>query len=187
MRILLGFLLAVAAIFFAQGPWISMDDLFLIDKTRSWSRTQGTVTKADINVIADKNFQVFKQDAAAPNLVVSYSASGEQLTSTRPWIGADHIAYSLSRDVIGPSITYKGQLLADYISDNYKPQQRVEVFFDPYEPTNAVLEHTDNAWQLYAGLFLRLALVVGLLFYAASTAGAWVLVLAAVGHFALTL
>lgn len=187
MRILLGFILAVAAIFFAQGPWISMDDLFLIDKTRSWSRAQGTVTKADINVISDKNFQFFKQDAAAPNLVVSYSTGGETLTSTRPWIGSDHIAYSLSHDVIGPAITYKGQLLADYIAENYKPMQRVEVFFDPYNPTNAVLEHTDNSMHLYAGLFLRLALVAGLLFYAAATAGPWVLVVAALGHFALTI
>ena len=105
-------------------------------QTRSWPSTEGVVLRAGVTQTAEEEGPTVVL-GYVPDISFQYTVGGRVYQAETPWLDSE-TPYA-TKDYRRARLR-RSQLLVDYVAEHYHPKQRVEVYYNPENPQDAILE-----------------------------------------------
>lgn len=131
-----------------------------------WSYTTGQVIRSGVTYAAKPYLFIFERVGYRPNIQYAYSVDGQNYTGHIHWYDNNTI-YSRN-DHSRHSNLYKGMLIQEYVARYYPVNKTVSVIYNPYKPSESVLEISDYTTanlQYFFALCIYIAAVLYILYY----------------------
>jgi hypothetical protein len=116
--------------------------------TKNWSTTTGTILSADLSQQSRRNQQGYHDVTYTPNVEYTYEVNGQTYRS-------DTISS-------GWTVSYSAGM-AQNKTNQYQPGSKVNVYYNPDNPADAVLETkstSGNVFMIAGGAILALSLAI---------------------------
>lgn len=163
------FLVALLYVFFSSP----IDDLRKIRETKekiidseNWSSTMGIVLNSGVIHNTEPYFFIFETYGYQPKIQYSYSVDGKKYTSQNHWHDND-IIYSIEDSHLYATL-HNGMTIKRYIEKYYQVNRNVNVFYNPANPSESVLEIYNYAafnTLYFTTIFTYLAAFIYVLYY----------------------
>jgi hypothetical protein len=118
--------------------WLAMRGRKSANQTKNWPTASGRILSADIQMHRDS-------DGSTPHPVITYSYRV---------MGKDYVGTRITRT----NMSIGGSLYTPRVLERYPVDKRVDVFYNPDNPQEAVLEQGSPA----SGIFLLVAVIIGI-------------------------